>query len=197
MAMREGGSARMQEEKSFVYTIILGVCMLLCLLMIGRMLLGHPEQGALTEPEDQTTPQQEETGMDLHDSDLCVLIEQALPIPVQEITAKIGADGTVSVVVLVSKQDLQESGLLPGGLRTALLFLPDACRLYGAWTASVAEGKIVLQCESAEVGGVAVPAELVTTLTDQVSAAINDYLAKEGMTPAKIEWMDGSLKLTA
>ena len=38
----------MQGEKSSVYTIILGVCMLLCLLMIGRMLLGHPEQ--VTEP---------------------------------------------------------------------------------------------------------------------------------------------------
>ena len=32
----------MDEERSFVYTLILGVCMLLCLLMIGRMLLGHP-----------------------------------------------------------------------------------------------------------------------------------------------------------
>ena len=35
----------MQEEKSFVYTLILGICMLLCLLMIDRMLLGHPEAG--------------------------------------------------------------------------------------------------------------------------------------------------------
>ena len=115
----------MQGEKSSVYTIILGVCMLLCLLMIGRMLLGHPEQ--VTEPEagSPTLPEQEETGMELRESDLCELIEQALPIPVREMTTKIGADQSISVVVLVSKQDLQESGLVPGGLRTALLFLPD------------------------------------------------------------------------
>ena len=43
----------MQEEKSHVYTIILGVCMLLCLAMIGRMLLGHPEQ---TVPPETGSP---------------------------------------------------------------------------------------------------------------------------------------------
>lgn len=187
----------MQEEKSPVYTIILGVCMLLCLLMIGRMLLGHPEQEVSPEVGHPTLPEQEETGMQLRELDLCGLIEQALPIPVREITAQIGADETISVVVLVRRQDLQESGLVPGGLRTALLFLPEECRMYGAWTASVAEGKVALQCESAEIGGVAVPAELVTELTEQVAAAINDYLAKAGMTPQKLEWTDGALQLTA
>ena len=186
----------MQGEKSSVYTIILGVCMLLCLLMIGRMLLGHPEQ--VTEPEagSPTLPEQEETGMGLRESDLCELIEQALPIPVREITTKIGADQSISVVVLVSKQDLQESGLVPGGLRAALLFLPDECRMYGAWTASVSEGKVALQCSSAEIGGIAVPAELVTTLTDQVAASINEYFAQAGMVPEKLEWTDGAIRLT-
>ena len=188
----------MQEERSPVYTIILGVCMLLCLLMIGRMLLGHPEQGASPEAGGLTLPEQEETGMELRETDLCELIEQvALPIQVREITAQIGADETISVVILVRKQDLQESGLVPGGLRTALLFLPDECRMYGVWTASVAEGKIGLQCENAEIGGISVPAELITALTDQVVASINEYLAKAGLEPEKLEWADGSLRLTA
>ena len=32
----------MQEEKSAVYTVILGVCLFLCLLMLGNMLMGLP-----------------------------------------------------------------------------------------------------------------------------------------------------------
>lgn len=187
----------MQEEKSHVYTIILGVCMLLCLMMIGRMLLGHPEQAVPPETDSPTLPEQEETGMELQEADLCELIGQALPISAREITAKIGADETISVVVLVSKQDLQESGLVPGGLRTALMFLPDECRMYGAWTASVAEGKITLQCEKAEIGEIAIPAELVSTLTDQVAASMNEYFAQTGMKPEKLEWTDGALRLTA
>lgn len=187
----------MKEEKSFVYTIILGVCMLLCLLMIGRMLLGHPEQNALPETDNPISPEQEETGMELRETDLCALVEQALPIPVQEVTAQIGADETISVVVLVSKQDLQDSGLVPGGLRTALLFLPDQCRLYGSWAASVAEGKLNLQCQSAEIGNVTVPAEIVSAITDQLAASINEYLEQEGMVPEKMEWTDGVLRLIA
>ena len=36
----------MGEEKSARYTIILGVCLLLCLLMLGRMLVGRSESEA-------------------------------------------------------------------------------------------------------------------------------------------------------
>lgn len=135
--------------------------------------------------------------MELREAELCELIGEALPIPAHEITTKIGADETISVVVLVSKQDLQESGLVPGGLRTALMFLPDECRMYGAWTASVADGKITLQCEKAEIGEIAIPAELVSSLTDQVAASINAYFTQAGITPEKLEWTDGALRLTA
>ena len=55
----------MGEEKSARYTIILGVCLLLCLLMLGRMLVGRSESEAPpdgtepveTVPEEQQEPQ--------------------------------------------------------------------------------------------------------------------------------------------
>lgn len=187
----------MQEEKSYVYTIILGVCMLLCLAMIGRMLLGHPEQAVPPETGSSTLPEQEETAMELREAELCDMIGQALPVPVHEMTTQIGADKTISVVILVSKQDLQESGLVPGGLRTALMFLPDECRMYGTWTASVTNGKILLKCEKAEIGEIEIPADLVSMLTDQVAASVNEYFAQAGVTPEKLEWTDGALRLTA
>ena len=40
----------MQEEKSAVYTVILGVCLLLCLLMLGNMLMGRADTGAQRLP---------------------------------------------------------------------------------------------------------------------------------------------------
>ena len=70
----------MDEERSFVYTLILGVCMLLCLLMIGRMLLGHPaDQIETKEPENPApAPQTEEEEdlqmkMQLSEDDLCTI----------------------------------------------------------------------------------------------------------------------------
>ena len=43
----------MQEEKSAVYTVILGVCLLLCLLMLGNMLMGRADTGtAPAAPEE-------------------------------------------------------------------------------------------------------------------------------------------------
>ena len=38
----------MQEEKSAVYTVILGVCLLLCLLMLGNMLMGRADTVSYT-----------------------------------------------------------------------------------------------------------------------------------------------------
>ena len=43
----------MQEEKSAVYTVILGVCLFLCLLMLGNMLMGRADTGiAPAAPEE-------------------------------------------------------------------------------------------------------------------------------------------------
>lgn len=169
--------------------------MLLCLLMIGRMLLGHPETDALPQNQEQTAPEQEATEMQLDENALCELIGQALPVPVQQITATIGADRTVSVVLLVEKQALQQSGLVPEGLRTVMLFLPDTCRVYGAWQAGAADGALTLQCRQAELCGVEIPAEVAASLTEQIAAAINAYLTECGASADQITWTDGALTL--
>ena len=112
----------MDEERSFVYTLILGVCMLLCLLMIGRMLLGHPaDQIETKEPENPApAPQTEEEEdlqmkMQLSEDDLCTMIVQALPFSPDGITAKISKDGIVSLGASVQKQSLVTAGLQQGG----------------------------------------------------------------------------------
>ena len=127
----------MQEEKSAVYTVILGVCLLLCLLMLGNMLMGRADTStAPAAPE-------EDDAMEFHitEDDIASVLTEALPFPVEDTAVKISRDGTIAVTAAVTRQALTESNLVPGKLRTALLFLPERCKLYGAWSAAVSSWK--------------------------------------------------------
>ena len=105
----------MQEEKSAVYTVILGVCLFLCLLMLGNMLMGRADTG--------TSPAAPEEGdaMEFHitEDDIASVMTEALPFPVEDTAVKISRDGTIAVTAAVTRQALTESNLVPGKLRTA------------------------------------------------------------------------------
>ena len=139
----------MQEEKSAVYTVILGVCLLLCLLMLGNMLMGRADTS--------TAPAAPEEGdaMEFHitEEDIASVMTEALPFPVEDTAVKISRDGTISVTAAVTRQALTESNLVPGKLRTALLFLPERCKLYGAWSVAVSNGKLSLACRTIKLEG--------------------------------------------
>ena len=83
----------MQEEKSAVYTVILGVCLFLCLLMLGNMLMGRADTG--------TAPAAPEEGdaMEFHitEDDIASVLTEALPFPVEDTAVKISRDGTIAV----------------------------------------------------------------------------------------------------
>ena len=80
----------MQEEKSAVYTVILGVCLLLCLLMLGNMLMGRADTS--------TAPAAPEEGdaMEFHitEKDIASVMTEALPFPVEDTAVKISRDGS-------------------------------------------------------------------------------------------------------
>ena len=80
----------MQEEKSAVYTVILGVCLLLCLLMLGNMLMGRADTSiAPAAPE-------EGDAMEFHitEGDIASVLTEALPFPVEDTAVKISRDGS-------------------------------------------------------------------------------------------------------
>lgn len=187
----------MKEERSFVYTLILGVCMLLSLLLIGKMLLGHPTSNETEQKTPEPAPQEgkEDTqmGVELTENDLSTLIVQALPFAPEGVAAKISKDGTVAVSASVRKQALVDSGLVEGGMRTALLFLPDECKLYGAWQTAVRDGALTLTCTHAEIAGFAIPEEATAALSDTIAAALNRQLTEWGIALAEIECKDGSI----
>ena len=87
----------MQEEKSAVYTVILGVCLLLCLLMLGNMLMGRADTSiAPAAPE-------EGDAMEFHitEDDIASVMTEALPFPVEDTAVKISRDGTIAVTAAV------------------------------------------------------------------------------------------------
>ena len=181
----------MQEEKSAVYTVILGVCLFLCLLMLGNMLMGRADTG--------TAPAAPEEGdaMEFHitEDDIVSVLTEALPFSVEDTAVKISRDGTISVTAAVTRQALTESNLVPGKLRTALLFLPERCKLYGAWSAAVSNGKLSLTCRTIKLEGFALPEQTAQALSDAFAAQWNTRMEQRDFTPQTIQWQDGEAVL--
>ena len=168
----------MQEEKSAVYTVILGVCLLLCLLMLGNMLMGRADTSiAPAAPE-------EGDAMKFHitEDDIASVMTEALPFPVEDTAA-------------VTRQALTESNLVPGKLRTALLFLPERCKLYGAWSAAVSNGKLSLTCRTIKLEGFTLPEQTAQALSDAFAAQWNTRMEQRDFTPQTIQWQDGEAVL--
>lgn len=185
----------MQEEKSWVYTMILGVCMLLCLLLLGRMLLGHAEQQSGRDGDDTGIQKEAQMGIPITDETLCALLTQVLPVQTTQLTAHISADHTITVSAQVERQALQNSSLVPGNLRTALLFLPDPCSISACWMVSAADGTLVLQCREATLADAVLPEEITAPLTEQLAAVLNHALEQSKLAPTDLRWEDGRLTL--
>ena len=178
----------MQEEKSAVYTVILGVCLFLCLLMLGNMLMGRADTS--------TAPAAPEEGdaMEFHitEDDIASVMTEALPFPVEGTAVKISRDGTIAVTAAVTRQALTESNLVPGKLRTALLFLPERCKLYGA---AVSNGKLSLACRTIKLEGFTLPEQTAQALSDAFAAQWNTRMEQRDFTPQTIQWQDGEAVL--
>ncbi len=195
----------MEEERSFVYTVILGVCMLLSLLLIGRMLLGHPDEApaadgtgqGVTQPDTGMEPQPEDEvkEIQLTDNDLSTLIVKKLSFAPDRIAVQISRDGTVSINATVRRDMLLESGVVSGALRTALMFLPEECGMQGAWTVSLRDGSVTLADGRMEVAGISLPGAAVEAATGKIAEGLNQVIAGWGITPAEISFEDGFIRV--
>lgn len=185
----EKETAQLKEERSLVYTLILGVCMLLSLLLIGRMLLGRP---AGVPPKTEPAAQQSE--MQLTEQELGALLVRALPFPPESLTTEISRNGTVSVDATLNRQALLDSGFASGTLRTALLFLPETCHMYGAWQAAFQDGRWCLSCNRAEIGGVILPEQVAALLTSQMTGMLNQSMEKWEQPPVAVRFEDGLMQ---
>ena len=97
----------------------------------------------------------------------------------------------------VERQALSDSGLVPGRLRTALLFLPAQCRLYGEWNVAIENGVLCLPCRTMQLEGFTLPGEAAQALSDAFAAQWNEQLEAQSFTPQSVRWTDGEVVLNA
>ena len=206
----------MQEEKSAVYTVILGVCLLLCLLMLGNMLMGRADTS--------TAPAAPEEGdaMEFHitEEDIASVMTEALPFVVSiyhnvqdrkgnvilgKTIRKLYGSDTLKASIGALQFEVspysffqvhkEQAEVLYSKLRTALLFLPERCKLYGAWSVAVSNGKLSLACRTIKLEGFTLPEQTAQALSDAFAAQWNTRMEQRDFTPQTIQWQDGEAVL--
>ena len=192
----------MGEEKSARYTIILGVCLLLCLLMLGRMLVGRSESEAPpdgTEPVETVPEEQQEPQLSLamSESDLANFLLQYLPFTPRGLAVSIGADETASMSMSVDRAELEESGLLTGHVRAAAQLLPERCSLAGEWGVQAEQGKLRFTCLSAQLNDADLPQTAAELVTGAMANALNRKLEELNVAPQRLAWSDGEIEIYA
>ncbi len=200
--LKREGAALLEEERSLVYTLILGVCMLLSLLLIGRMLLGRPEEAPATDGNgtggtqtEQSQPQapDEPREFQLTENDVSTLIVNALMFEPERIDTKITRDGTVAVSATVNRDTVLRSGIVSGGLRTAMMFLPEECGLQGEWKAGFESGTVKLECKRIEVASISLPENTAGAATMQLEKSLNELVKSWNIT--EISFEDGLIMM--
>ena len=194
----------MDEPKSARYTVILGVCLLLCLLMLGRMLVGRADSETLpdgtapveTEPVPQEQPELSLVTT-LSESDLANFLLRYLPFTPQGLMVEINADETAALSMGVDRAELENSGLLTGHFRAAAELLPERCDLAGTWRIAVGEGTLTFSCVEAVLNGTALPQPAADLVTPAFADALNRKLTELDITPQRLVWSDGKIQIYA
>lgn len=183
----------MKEEKSLLYTLILGVCILLSLLLIGKMLLYRPAPVHVPHMA-QTEPEEERNAMYLSENNITALLTKQLPegFPVQAPTITILKDGTITAAGQLEKEMLSEAGFP----RAVLLMLPNEFPIEAVFVAQYENGNLTLTPTQIRASGFElpvdqVPKEWVTILNE----AVNRALQTEYGEYSDLRFLNGGIQL--
>ena len=179
----------MEQDRSLIYTGILGVCAAASIAIVGRMVLYEPvalhQPHAVVENAAAGAQIAEETAAEITFSgaELTTLLRAALPeeTPFGDIRLKPCADGTIEAQGDLLKEKLE--ALVSGTPRTLLLLMPERCALRTVLSAGCDRetGELQLAVETIEAGGYGLPTQLSGLLSDQLTAAANQALAERGI----------------
>ncbi len=179
----------MEQERSFGYTLILGICAAMSAALLGRMALyepvglHRPHAAVENAVAGQAALPADENEIALSGAELTTLLRAALPenTPVGDIRLRPHANGTVEASGNLEKEKLQSS--LNGVSRTLLLLMPERCTLQAVLRAGCDRdtGALRLTVESLEAGGFGLPSGLSELLSSQLSSAANQALSARGI----------------
>lgn len=197
-----------ENEKSFGYTLLLGVCMIISLMLIGKMLLYRPApvHTPIGQPNAEGVQQGQTEGegsknMWLGEDEVAQMIEQYLPgdFPAKGISVAISHNGSVCAKGTLYKDKL--AGYLESGsaMRSALIFLPAQFELQADFTAACStEGQLTLTPQRIAAGGIELPVSALSpALSGALNEAVNQALQEKYEGYRSVRLMDGALELHA
>lgn len=180
----------MEQERSFGYTVILGVCAVASAALIGKMAFYEPVgvhrphaavENAIAGGMLPTGEGQAENEVTLTGAELTTLLRAALPenTPIGDIRLSPRANGTLEASGSLEKSRLE----LSGASRTLLLLMPEQISLGAVLRAGCerSSGELQLTVESIEAGGYGLPDGLSGLLSEQLTAAANQALSSRGI----------------
>lgn len=193
----------MEHEKSFIYTLILGACMLISLAMIGKMLLYEPvpmhTPHAITRVAPYTQNDKQEDTMIITEQEAAELLSARLPddFAVSDLSVAIGADGLLCAQGTVQKSSIA-AHLDQGLARSALLFLPDSFELRIECTVHYQNDAVVLTPKSFSAGTLELSGDVLpASFVQMFNTALNEALHSRMGSYASIRMGEGEIELLA
>lgn len=197
----------MNEEKKTIYTVILGICMFICIILIGRMMLYTP--APLHSPYNK---QKIETPKNKIDKESIILTEDKIsemineqlpkdmPLKLNELDIK---EDTIQFDAELEKKKLMkylsDNGQeLTAPIRSALLLVPDKFKMEAVFNVEIDKesGLLLLTPQKVKAGGVELPDSiLIPTFFESINKAVNNALCESGLYFTDIKITEGAIEL--
>ncbi len=186
----------MQHEKSFGYTLILGVCVLISLMLIGRMLLYQPLPVHTPYTGQISSQEQGKTMTYLSEQDVSKYLSEKLPeeVPLKDLQITLQKEGIVT-----AKGSLHKNVLLQFGVPQAvLLWMPEQIELSIRFTALSDGAALRLTPSELKIGDVTVPVgHIPPEWLSMLNETVNEMLRQAAESYSQIELLDGGIQLRA
>lgn len=186
----------MENEKSFGYTLILGVCVLISLLLIGRMLLYQPLPVHTPYAGQILSQEQGKTMTYLSEQDVSKYLSKKLPeeVPIKDLEITLQKEGIVTATGSLRKNVLLQFGVP----KAVLLWMPEQIELSIRFTAQCDGTALRLSPSELKVGDVAVPAgHIPPEWLSMLNETVNDMLRQAADSYTQIKLLDGGIQLQA
>ena len=185
----------MDEERSFCYTLIIGVCIIICCLLLGRMLLFPPTSPSSPTQETEIQNNKEENEQEsivYSEAEIMELLQSSVPNnTIQNLNLKLRSNGTVYLSGTVDRKDILQAA----GNSFLLRFLPAKNNVEALFTLKAVDGKAVFQANEIKVSGISLPNAMQDEISDMPSETLNNVLEDANISPKSILVTKGKLEV--
>ncbi len=191
----------MKENKGYIYTIILGVCLMGCLLLIGKMLLSSSTPLHSPPMPSDIAPSAEESYFRLSEDTLESMIrDNASGIPLDNVEVTIAEDNALQFDLTMKRRELKKTAQENSQLSAysdIIDFLPeDVCFRCSVGVGSTNSGEVAVSLETVSVMEQEIPKNIVTdTIFSGLSQSINQMLRENHIQVSELVCKDGYLMI--